>query len=306
MSQTQDAPRSQQYTSPTSVAPVVVGYDGGDGGRDALELARVLATIRGARCIVATGLLYGPVSVHRAISDEESAEVASLFDEARETLTGCEVESHVIGTRSPGRMLLECAERERAGTLVVGSPHRGSLGRAILGSVAEHVLHRAPCEVVVAPQGYRSESHLGLRKIAVAVDGSEGSKIALTRAEDLARGAGATIEIIVAEDPVVAGLEAEFSLSAPDAPRSAADVLRGAVDSVDPALKPTGKRIDPGWRQVVSTIAAGLADACTPDVDLLVTGSRPRSERLWLGSVTKFLIAEAPCPVLVVPETKEV
>lgn len=299
MPKTETAPES--YTSPTSVAPVLVGYDGSDGGRDALALARLFATVRGARCVVATGLLYGPVSVRRAISEEEDAEVASLFEEAREVLQGCEVETHVVGTRSPARMLLECATRENAGTLVVGSPHRGTFGRALLGSVAEHVLHRAPCEVVVAPRDYRSRADRGLRKIAVAVDGSEGSKLALTRAEDLAREAGATIEIIVAEDPVVAGLEAEFSLSAPDAPSSASDVLKRAIDSVDPSLKPQGKRIDPGWRQVVSTIAAGLAAGCGDDVDLLVAGSRTDSERLWLGSVTANLITEAPCPVLVVP-----
>lgn len=212
---------SERYTSPTPVAPVLVGYDGSDGGRDALELARLLATVRGTRCVVVTGLLYGPVSARRAVSKEEDAEVALLFDEAREILRGCEVETRAVETRSPGEMLLECATRENAGTLVVGSPHRGPLGRALLGSVAEHVLHRAPCEVVVAPREYRSRGSRGLNKIAVAVDGSEGSKIALTRAEDLAREAGATIEILVVEDPVVAGLEAEFSISAPSAPASA-------------------------------------------------------------------------------------
>lgn len=302
MASPKSATKSQEFTSPTALAPVLVGYDGSEGGRDALALARVLAEARGTRCIVATDVLYGPVSVRRAISDEEDAEAAPLFEEARAALEGIEVETHVVGTRAPGRMLNDCAVREHAGTLVVGSPHRGKIGRALLGSVAEDVLAHAPCEVAVAPRGYAAGRHEGLGKIAVAVDGTDESKVALTRAEDLAREAGASIEIIVAEDPVVSGLEAEFP---PDAPRSAMDVLEAALGSVDPSLEPTGKRIDPGWRQVISTIAAGIADACDADTSLLVAGSRKPMERFLLGSVTKHLITEAPCPVLVVPHDRQ-
>lgn len=294
MASPKSATEGHGSTSPTAIAPVLVGFDDSEGGRDALELARLLCELRGTRCVVATDLLYGPVSVHQAISDDADAEAAPLFEKARAALAGIEVETHVVGTRSPGRMLAECAEREHAGTLVVGSPHRGRVGRALLGSVAEYVLHHSPCEVVVAPHGYAKERHEGLRKIAVAVDGTEESKLALARAEDLAREAGARIQIIVAEDPIVAGVEAQH-------PLSAADVLAAAIDSVDPILAPSGKRIDPGWRQVLSMIANGIANACDADVDLLVAGSRKPSDRFLLGSVTKHLITEAPCPVLVVP-----
>lgn len=301
MAKTKDASERERFTSPTSTAPVLVGFDGSEGGRDALELARVLSSIRGTRCIVASGLTYGPVSVHRALSDEESAEVEPLFVEARARLGDPEVETHVIGSRAPARMLVECAERESAGTIVVGSPHRGKIGRALLGSVAEQVLHHAPCEVVVAPHGYAAEHHEGYTKIAVAVDGTPESKVALTWAEDLARQAGATIEILVASDPVVSDIEAEFP---PDAPSSMSDVLEAALGSVDPALAPTGKKVDSGWRQVVRTIATALAEGCGPDVDLLVAGSRRPMDRFLLGSVTKHLVTEAPCPVLVVPHVE--
>jgi nucleotide-binding universal stress UspA family protein len=299
MSKTKERSASEKAASPTPVAPVLVGFDGSDGARDALELARRLAVARGTRCVVATGLDYGPVSVHRALSDAEGAEAEPLFAEAREALADPDVETHVLGTRSPARMLVDCAEQIGAGSLVVGSPHhRGRMGRALLGSVAEHVLHQAPCEVVVAPRGYATENHEDWTKVAVSYDGTEESKVALMRAEDLAREAGASIELIVAEDPVVSGLEAEF---ASDVPRSARDVLEAALASVDPALTPTGKRIDPGWRQVVRTIAAGLAEACDLDVGILVAGSRRPMDRFLLGSVTKELIVETSCPVLVVP-----
>lgn len=269
--------------SPTSRAPVLIGFDGADGGRDALELGRVLGSIRESRCIVAI------------------PEAEQFADEARAALRDPEAEVQVIGTLYPALQLVECAKREGAGTLVVGSTHRGKLGRALLGSTSAQVLHKAPCEVVVAPRGYASEDHEGFTKIAVAVDGSPGSKLALARAEDLARQAGAKIEVLVASDPVVSGIEAEFPR---DTPSSISDVLEAAVASVDPALSPTGRKVPTGWREVVRTIAEALAEACEPDVDLLVAGSRRPVDRFLLGSMTKHLITEAPCPVLVIPHER--
>lgn len=271
--------RNSAFTSPTAVAPVLVGFDGADGGRDALELARVLGSIRGTRCVV-------------AVPDAEFAE------QAEEALDGLEVEIEVIGVLSPGMLLVECAERMRAGTLIVGATRRSGVGRALLGSTAEYVLRHAPCEVVVAPPGYASTRHPGLAKIAVAVDGLEESKVALTRAEDLARRAEATIEVLVASDPVVSSIEAQFPQ---DAPSSMSDVLEAAIGSVDPALSPTGRKVDSGWKQAVRSIAAALAEACGSDVDLLVAGAHRPLDHLFLGSVTRRLIKEAPCPVLVVP-----
>lgn len=278
---TVETSRAGAFVSPTSAAPVLIGFDGAEGGRDALELGRTLGSIRDSRCIV-------------AIPDE------GVASDARAALESPDAEMQVIGVLSPALQLVECATREGAGTLVVGSTRRGKIGRALLGSTSEQVLHKAPCEVVVAPRGYAAEHHEGFAKIAVAVDGSAESKVALTRAEDLARQAGAAIEILVASDPVVSGIEAEFPRDA----HAMSDVLEAAVASVDPTLAPTGKKVDSGRRQVVRTIAAALAEACEPDVDLLVAGSRRPMDRLLLASVTKHLITEAPCPVLVVPHAR--
>jgi nucleotide-binding universal stress UspA family protein len=276
-----EANQTPAFTSPTTAAPVLVGFDGADGGRDALELARVLSSVRNTRCIAA---LANP----------------DLAEQAVGGLDGVEVDTQVIGALSPGRMLVERAEKEHAGTVVVGATRRGRVGRAFLGSTAVQVLHHAPCEVIVAPPGYASIRHPGLTKIAVAVDGLEESKVALTRAEDLARQAGATIEVLVASDPVVSSVEAQFPQ---DAPSSMSDVLEAAVRSIDPALSPTGRKIDSGRRQVARSIAAALAEACSPDVDLLVAGAHRTRDHFLLGSVTKRLIKEAPCPVLVVPHS---
>lgn len=291
-------------TAAAATAPVLVGFDGSDGGHDALELARVLAAGLGARCEIATCLISGAAPRQRAAGHVADVEVAPLLGQAREALGDRGAPAHVIAARSAGEMLTECAEAIGAGTLVVGAPHLSTLGRALLGSVAERILHRAPCEVAVAPGGYADARPDGITKIAVAFDGTPESVVALRRAEELARCFGASIELLVAEDPVVAGVEAQKSEEehlADGAPTAAASVLAAAVRSVDPAIRADGRELRPGRLNVASEIAEELAAACEKDAGLLVAGSRTRCERMLLGSVTKRLIHVAPCPVLVVP-----
>ncbi len=115
MAKAKEASRSGPYAPPSAAAPVLVGFDGAGGGRDALELARVLSSIRGARCIVAT------------------PDAENLAAEAREALEDPRAEIRVIGILSPAMTLTQCAEEEGAGTLVVGSTRRGKIGRALVG-----------------------------------------------------------------------------------------------------------------------------------------------------------------------------
>lgn len=285
MAHTQQADRRSEYTSPTAAAPVLVGYDGSEGGHDALALARELSALRGARCLVA---VPGP---------------GPAAEEAREALDDPEAPVEHIGITSSGRVLASIAERDDAGTVVVGSSHHGRIGRALLGSVGERVLQHAPCEVVIAPRGYAAGAPHRFRRVAAAVDGTEESKVALTRAEDLARQAGATLEVMVADSPTVLGIQAEYPA---DAPPELAKVLEAAVTSVDPSLSPTGRRVETGWHQVARTIAAAIAAACEPGDGLLVAGCSRPIDHFLSGSVTRHLIAEAPCPVLVVPPSRKV
>lgn len=297
MAQTRPMTKRDGVPAAPDPAPVLVAYDGSEGGRDALELARVLCTAEGSRCIVGTCLEYGPVSVRRGLGDAEDPDASALFGEAKARLGDLEVENRVVGTRSPARMFAEFAARERVGTIVVGSPHRGKLGRTLLGSMSEHLIHHAPCEVVVAPRGYARERHTGLRKIAVGYDGTEVAEGALARAVEIASRSGAAIEVIVAEDVMVSGGPGGLGIRSR---RSAYEVMQEAAASVDPSIKVEGKVLDPGWWQVVSEVTEALAGACGDDVDLLLLGSRSGTEHLLYGSVSKRLIAEAPCPVLVV------
>lgn len=275
---------------------ILVGYDGSDGGRDAIALTRVLAEAKGACVLVVTILPYGPLPIPYEILEEEEAERAQpLFDEARGRLGGLEVETRAFGGGSPAGVINDLAEREAVDTIVVGSPHRGPVGRTLIGSVADGLLHGAPCEVLSAPHGYAAEEHGPFRTIAVAYDDTKEAKAALKRAEAIALACRATIVVYTVAAPVaVVPGAAGYT---PAIPPEAGPIVTRTVKGVDERLAATGRVLSgqPG---------PALADACEEvGADLAVSGSRGYGPlaRVFLGSVSTQLMHRAPCPVLVVP-----
>lgn len=275
---------------------LLVGYDGSDGGKDALELTRVMAEATGASVLIAAVLPYGPLPIPYEMLEEEEAERATpLFEEAKKLLGGVEVETRAFGGGTPAGVINDLAEREKVETIVVGSPHRGPIGRALIGSVADGLLHGAPCEVTVAPRGYAGEEHGPFRTIAVAYDDTPESKAALRRAEEIARACRATIVVYTVAAPaaVVPGATGYT----PAIPPQAGAIVTRAVKSVDEDLAATG-------RALAGVPAGAIAEACEEvGADLLVAGSRGYGPvlRVLLGSVSTQLVHRAPCPVLVVP-----
>ena len=274
---------------------LLIGFDGSDGGRDALELARVLGSATGADALVVAVLLSGPLPLSYALLDsEEASEARPLFKEARERLAGVEVETRAFGGGTPAGLLTTLGEEEEVDAIVVGSPHRGPVGRALLGSVAESLLSGSSQAVVVAPRGYSAQRHGPFQLIAVAYDGTLESKAALRRAEALARPMHAKIRIVTVVAPAVA-LPGVIGYTPPDPPNPE-KLMNEAIRSIDPQLTVDSRLLD-------GPPAMRLAEACEDGVDLIVAGSRGYGPllRVLIGSVSGQLIRKAPCPVLVVP-----
>lgn len=273
---------------------LLVGYDGSDGGRDALELARLLAGATGTGALVVTILPFGPMPITYTLLAEEEAKTSELFAEARQRLDGIEVETRAYGGGTPAGVINDLAEREDVEMIVVGSPHRGAIGRAVIGSVAEGLLHGAPCIVVAAPRGYGESRHESFRLIGVAYDGTPESKAALARAEALAKATNARLKIFtVSSPPVVVPGAMGYT---PAMPPDAEEVNREGAKLVD-------REVGVDRQVLAGPTAATLAEACEEGVELLVAGSRHYGPvaRALIGSVTSALIHKAPCPVLVVP-----
>jgi nucleotide-binding universal stress UspA family protein len=281
---------------------LLVGYDGSDGGRDALELTRVLAEAAGASVLVVTVLPYGPLPIPYEILEEEELERAQpLFDDARERLPGIEVETRAFGGGSAAGVINDLAEREEVDTIIVGSPHRGPVGRTLIGSVADGLLHGAPCEVLAAPRGYSAEEHGPFRTIAVAYDGTPESRAALKRAEEIALACRSTIVVYTVAAPAAVVPVPGASGYTPVVPPEAGLIITQTVKSVDEQLAATG-------RALAGVPGPTIVDACEEvGADLLVAGSRGYGPvmRVLLGSVSTQLLHRAPCPVLVVPRAEK-
>lgn len=297
-----EARASSGETDPSPVPAefnrILVGVDGGDGGRDALTLTRVLASPLGAGVLAVLVIPYGPFPVGFVpLEDESAADAAPTLEEARARLGDLEVEARAFGGGSAAWVMSDYAERGEVDLIVVGSPHRGALGRVFLGSVATSLLHGAACPVAVAPRGYAKRDHdLPIRLIAIAYDGTNESRVALHRAEALAEATGASLRLLTVVRPARATAIPGAGGYVPAVPPQPEKVLSRGMASVAGTLHVEGLRLD-------GPPAATLAGACEDDVDLLVVGSRGYGPalRVILGSVSTELARSAPCPVLVTP-----
>jgi nucleotide-binding universal stress UspA family protein len=177
---------------------ILVGYDGSEGGRDALALARGLAVIEGAQLVLVAALEYDPLATPADAYERAAAKAEErLSRSAREILGDTPFELRSFGGAPAPLVLTEFAERERADVIVLGSTHREGLGRVLPGSVGERVLHGgAPCAVLVAPSGFAGRDRLEIGAIGVGYDGRNQAGHAREVATALAADLGASVETI--------------------------------------------------------------------------------------------------------------
>lgn len=277
---------------------LLIAIDKRQGGLDALELARVLGSGEDSSALVVTVLYTGPYPMEFALLPAEEAEEAEpLFDRARAKLEGFELEMRAFGGGSPAGIIDNILKRESFDAVVVGSPHRGPVGRVLIGSVAASLLSGSPTAVAVAPVGYAKEEHDQLRTVAVGFDGNAESRLALNRAEEIATRSGARLEVLTVVTPPAA-VPAMVPGYYPQVPAHPEEVIDEAVGAVDSAVTVEGVRLD-------GDPASELIHRCTEGVDLLVLGSRGYGPvtRALLGSVSRQVAENAPCPVMVVPRS---
>ena len=65
---------------------------------------------------------------------------------------------HLVETGDPGTIICAVAERMAADVVIIGSHGHGWLQRVLIGSVSNHVLHHAPCPVLVMRLQERDEA----------------------------------------------------------------------------------------------------------------------------------------------------
>jgi nucleotide-binding universal stress UspA family protein len=276
---------------------IVVGVDGREGGRDALALAERLRQLFGGE-LVAVHAYHHDFFVSRGASpDFESVMHGNANDLVMDELERAGVAAHVVAMAdgSPGRALHVAAKWHDSDLIVVGSAHRGPIGRVLAGDVTIGTLHGARCPVVVAPRRY-AEHAKDIRAVGVGYDGSPEARAAADLARDLAAAAGARLRVIrVLEPPTPGGPGPSYY---PDWHEHAEARREETQAQLDGLLAELGE-VATG-EVVIGDPVRELAYAGN-ELDLLVTGSRGYGpvRRVMLGSVSSKLVHQAPCPVLV-------
>jgi nucleotide-binding universal stress UspA family protein len=143
---------------------ILVGYDGSDGGRRALERAITEAhESRGQITVLSVANMPLGLDVPRNFgtlddisADEGKAlspppEIVAQLTEASERLAAAGLEANLVWRAGePGREIVETAKEIRAQVIVLGEHHHGLLGNLFGADVDAAVQAEAGCDVILA------------------------------------------------------------------------------------------------------------------------------------------------------------
>jgi len=291
------------------VAPMttyLVGLDGSEHARDALDWARAVATqeekvvvLHANDLPIVTGL-----EIAATVDPTESEEVSRGFVAGTlGDLDDPRLDGRVM-TGPPGEALVEAAQQFGPDVVIVVG--HGGTGKVslLLGSTAHHVIHHTDHPVVVV----RGELRVPVRRVYVGIDEPGGhdepDAHSLAALRWAVRVPGVEqVEVAHADfvPGVAAGPVREPGLESDEATADDDAQIRRAIDA---ATDGTGTA--PSGAAIVPVLAGGtgafaLIEA-SREVDLVVVGTRGRSGlvELIVGSTTLEVLAHAHCPVAVI------
>ena len=298
-------------TQPTR--PVVVGYDGTEGSRTALDWAVDEAQRRQWPLHV---VFARPVPVRPAVPGYALAEdgwLAGFEDEGAEDkgaevvltialdrVKGLAPTLEVSAARPTGRASAVLVDASvDASCVVVGARGRGAVATALLGSTSVDVAAGAHCPVVVVRELPKAEPTPP--RVVVGSDGSDLSAAAIGEAFAQASARGLDLTVVQAWyiDATTGGLAA-----------LGVESVRQEMAQAEQAVAAEAVS---GWAEKYPDVKVHLhvmqahplqaLVEHSKGAELLVVGSRGRGgfRGLLLGSVSQGVLHHAHCPVMVVP-----
>lgn len=243
-----------------------------------------------------------PVALTAADREHLVKQMQQLVGEAP---SGVAMEFLVREAHDVRREILDQIDSLQADLVVIGSHGRTGFEKLLLGSVAEHVLRKAPCPVLVVPRGAPGQlDRVHFARVLCPVDFSGGSLAALTYASSIARETRAHLTVLH-----VIELPPELREHYPEVTDLDIDELHAAARAAAiRRLRDLVTASATGGRAVDTLVREGaayrhiLTIAAEQRSDLIVMGVQGRSavDLLVFGSNTARVMRAATCPVLTV------
>ena len=231
------------------------------------------------------------------------ATVARACDRLRTNFPTWDICSHAR-TGSPAWELIFKASELKPDLIVVGSHGRSALGRFVLGSVSQKVLNEAESSVRIA-RGRIEEPDTPVR-IVIGVDGSPGSKAAISAVASRVWPDHSEVKLIVVNDPWSVGLVGNLI---PPLAETIAEENKAECEWAGRIAAQAAAMLDNSSLKVTKVLREGDPKYELPKAaeewgaDCIFVGSvgfSNRLERLMLGSVSAAVAARAHCSVEVV------
>lgn len=278
---------------------ILVPLDGTAQSNAALPTARTIARATDAT-ISLIRVLPGPCMPGDVASQAAEAELERIATELRTDGTSVSV---TVSGGEPAEEIRRAVAAQGSDLVVMRTHGRSGIGRAVLGSVAEHVLSHSRVPVVlVRPGGRRLNA---LRTLLVPVDGSPGGAVALGAAIGLSKATGAALELIEVVVPIPHYMHADFAWGGavyvdPAWDEEALASAQTYVDGIASRVRESGVSVNGGVKFKPSVADAIVSHAESTPADLIVMSTQALTgpARAILGSVADEVVRHADCPVL--------
>ena len=288
------------------LSKILVPLDGSALAERALSLGMEIAEGIDAQLVLFRVIPYFTILVADPLLYEEMNRMGE--DEAHAYLR--HLRSDVVGdipadiaceVGSAAEAILQYAQANEVGLIVMSSHGRSGLNRWVYGSVAERVLSKAPCPVLITnarQEAWQPE----IKKLLVPLDGSALAEEALVPAAEMVQALDAQLHLLRVtpsehsrfETASMADVFSDIELNEVEEAEAYLEEKAAAFDGVDVHLAAT---VSDG--SVAETIV-NYAEA--HDIDLIVMSSHGRTGlQKWVyGSVAEKVLRSACCATLIV------
>lgn len=229
----------------------------------------------------------------------EEDELREMAGDARVDVSTLKIKQVQIEGAIVQERIVEQAKETDQDLIVMGTHGRSGVNRLLMGSVAEDVVRASPCPVLTIRNASDRPLPATVRRILVPVDFSDGSRLAVAHAHELALTYGAQIYLLHVVEEVV--YPSTYGIEPVELPTNE------VIENVESGLARIARE-DIGIEHVVVEARTGYPPTVIEtyseeeDIDLIVLSTHGRTglDRLLMGSVTERVVRRSSQPVFIV------